>query len=283
MSECMLEARQVSFGYRYDKLTLTDINLEIPCGSKVAFIGPNGAGKSTLFLHLNAILQPTGGCFAYKGEPYRYTKAHIAALRQKIGLVFQDQDSQLFAGNVLDDVVFGPGNMGMSMSEAEVRARRALDEVGMAEYMDAPVHFLSPGQKKRVALAGVLAMEPEVLVMDEPTAGLDYAGISNLSRIMDHLHKQGKTLLVATHDTDWVWAWADIVYVLNQGRVTACGPAAEILNRTDHAELGFARPVLGEIYSYLQQKQTVRPGEQPKSVTELIAFMKMADSNGGEI
>ena len=238
----ILEAREVCFHYQAGKPVLKNLNLSIPAGSRVALVGPNGAGKSTLFLHFNAILQPTAGTMLFQGEPYDYSRSSVNRLRQKIGLIFQDQDMQLFAPTVLDDVLFGPMNMGCTLAEAEQAARRAVETVEMTEYLNDPVHFLSPGQKKRVALAGVLAMQPDVLVMDEPTAGLDYAGNVNLSAIMDRLHKKGKTLIVSTHDIDWVMDWADLVIVILDGQVAACGSPQEVLLREDHAELGFARP-----------------------------------------
>jgi cobalt/nickel transport system ATP-binding protein len=238
----ILEARKVYFSYQTGKPVLNGLDISIPTGSRVALIGPNGAGKSTLFLHFNAILQPTSGALCFQGQEYDYSRKSVNRLRQKIGLVFQDQDMQLFAATVLDDVLFGPMNMGCSLAEAERIAREAVATVEMSDYLNEPVHFLSPGQKKRVALAGVLAMQPEVLIMDEPTAGLDYAGSVNLRRILDGLHKSGKTLVISTHDTDWVMEWADRVAAIVEGRVVAAGSPAEVLLRNDHAELGFARP-----------------------------------------
>ncbi|EAX46474.1 cobalt transport protein ATP-binding subunit, partial [Thermosinus carboxydivorans Nor1] len=139
------------------------------------------------------------------------------------------------------------------------------------EYVDEPVHFLSYGQKKRVAVAGVLAMDPEVLVMDEPTAGLDYPGTTVLRAILDDLSRAGKTLIVATHDMEWVWSWADLVYVLVQGQVVAGGPPEQVLNRPDHAALGFARPLVGEIYSALVTAGWLTGGEEaPRSAAELV-------------
>lgn len=240
----ILEARAVSFAYQRSKPVLNDLTLAVPAGARVAIVGPNGAGKSTLFLHFNAILQPTGGSLYFQGVEYDYSRKAVTRLRQKIGLVFQDQDMQLFAPTVLDDVLFGPMNMGFSLKEAEAAARAAVETVEMSEYLDEPVHFLSPGQKKRVALAGVLAMEPEALILDEPTAGLDYAGSLNLFGIMDRLHKSGKTLIVSTHDTDWVMEWADLVVAMLDGRVVVTGTPQEVLFRDDHAALGFARPRL---------------------------------------
>ena len=241
-SGSILEAKGVCFNYHTGKPVLKDLNIAIPTGSRVAFVGPNGAGKSTLFLHFNAILQPTAGTLYFQDVPYDYSRRSVNRLRQKIGLVFQDQDMQLFAPTVLDDVLFGPMNMGMSLAEAERAARAAVETVEISEYLSEPVHFLSPGQKKRVALAGVLAMEPEVLVMDEPTAGLDYAGSLNLYEILERLHQAGKTLVISTHDMDWVMEWADLVVAMLDGQVAACGTPAEVLLRDDHAVLGFARP-----------------------------------------
>lgn len=238
----ILETVNVSFAYRTGREVLDKINLTVTEGERVAFVGPNGAGKSTLFLHFNAILQPTNGRLYFRGNVFDYSRQSVNRLRQKVGLVFQDQDMQLFAATVLDDVLFGPMNMGLSLQEAEKAANIALKTVEMLDYADAPVHFLSPGQKKRVALAGVLAMEPEVLILDEPTAGLDYAGSVNLCSILEQLHKAGTTLLVSTHDTDWVLDWADQVVAMNEGRVVAAGNARDVLLREDFAQLGFARP-----------------------------------------
>ena len=238
----ILKAENISFAYRTGREVLDKISLAIDAGSRVAFVGPNGAGKSTLFLHFNAILQPTAGRLYFRGNAFDYSRRSVNLLRQKVGMVFQDQDMQLFAATVLDDVLFGPMNMGFSFREAEAVACKALEQVEMREYAEAPVHFLSPGQKKRVALAGVLAMEPEVLILDEPTAGLDYAGSVNLCAILGRLHQNGTTLIVSTHDTDWVLDWADQVVAMNEGQVVAAGLARDVLLRDDFAQLGFARP-----------------------------------------
>ncbi|MDR3564270.1 MAG: ATP-binding cassette domain-containing protein [Negativicutes bacterium] len=273
----LIDIRDLSFRYGYDRMALAGATLSVPAGSRVALVGPNGAGKSTLFLHINAILRPLSGTLFYQGQPYRYSREAVSALRQKVGLVFQDPDTQLFASSVLDDVLFGPMNMELTPGEAHRRAEEALAAVGMLEHSNEPVHFLSQGQKKRVAIAGVLAMDPEVLVMDEPTAGLDYPGLISLREILDMLHRQGKTLVVATHDIDWAWSWADLVYVLAQGQVVAGGPPQEILGRADHERLGFARPMIGEICTALQQQGVLRQdagGQMPRTAEELVALLR---------
>ena len=145
----ILETKNVCFNYQSGKPVLRDLNIAIPAGARVALVGPNGAGKSTLFLHFNAILRPTAGALYFQGSPYDYSRQSVNRLRQKIGLVFQDQDMQLFAPTVLDDVLFGPMNMGLTLAESERVARAAVETVEMTDYLADPVHFLSPGQKKR--------------------------------------------------------------------------------------------------------------------------------------
>ena len=271
----LIEVRNLCFSYQFGKKALTNVQMTIPRGARVAFIGSNGAGKSTLFLHLNAILKPQAGNLFYDGQIYEYSRSFVALLRQKVGLVFQDPDIQLFAGNVFDDVLFGPMNLGLPPDVARRQAEKALTAVQMLEYGDKPAHFLSHGQKKRVAIAGVLAMEPEVLVMDEPTAGLDYPGILNLNEIMAILYAQGKTLVVATHDINWAWGWADLVYVLAEGQVVASGAPGDILNRSDHTQLGYDRPILGEMCAELEKNHLILPGQQrlPRSAGELVNLL----------
>ena len=269
----LITVDNITFRYRYDKLALSGASLTVPAGSRVALVGPNGAGKSTLFLHLNAILKPLSGQLLYQGQPYRYGRDFLAALRQQVGLVFQDPDTQLFAESVWDDVLFGPSNLGLSPAEAARRAAGALAAVGLAGCKDEPVHFLSQGQKKRAAIAGVLAMDPAVLVMDEPTAGLDYPGLCALREVLAMLHAAGKTLVVATHDIDWAWAWADLVYVLAAGRTIAGGEPQAVLARADHADLGFARPFLGELADSLAAADLLPPGAVPRTAAELVALL----------
>ncbi|MDR7868414.1 MAG: ATP-binding cassette domain-containing protein [Sporomusaceae bacterium] len=276
----LIAADNLTFRYRPGNLALDGATLAIPAGARVALVGPNGAGKSTLFLHINAILRPLAGQLCYMGQPYRYNRDFLAYLRQKVGLVFQDPDTQLFAGNVLDDAIFGPMNMGLTAGEAVRRAEAALEAVGMLDHKAAPVHFLSQGQKKRVAIAGVLAMDPDALVMDEPTAGLDYPGLTSLSETLAMLHAAGKTLLVATHDVDWAWNWADLVYVLAGGRTIAAGSPSDILARADHADLGFARPVLAEVAVALGERSILPAGAAPRTAGELAALL--AERKGGQ-
>jgi len=269
----LIDIQNVSFCYRYDKLALNGASLSIPAGSRVALVGSNGAGKSTLFLQINAILRPQSGTLYYCGQPYSYSRQAVNTLRQKVGLVFQDPETQLFAATVLDDVLFGPMNMGLSPAEARLQAETALTLVGLWDQRDDPIHFLSQGQKKRAAIAGILAMQPEILVMDEPAAALDYPSVMNLKETLAMLHRDGKTLLIATHDVDWAWQWADLVYVMSQGQVIAGGTPQEILARQDHAGLGFAKPMISELYTLLCKQGLLpdEPEQLPDTLEDLVA------------
>ena len=167
----MLEVNNLKYSYNDDYQALKGVNLKIERGEMVAILGKNGAGKSTLFLHLNGIYEPDEGKVFIDGEELKYDKKSLLKFRQKVGIVFQNPDDQIFAPTVEEDVAFGPLNLGLSMEEVQNRVEEALIRVGMNGYEKSAPHHLSGGQKKRVAIAGILAMKPEIMVLDEPTAG----------------------------------------------------------------------------------------------------------------
>lgn len=175
----IIEAVDITYTYPDGTEALRGINFHAEKGEMIALLGPNGAGKSTLFLHFNGILRPTSGKVVVDGEEIDYSKSGLSRVRQKVGIVFQNPDDQLFAPRVAEDVAFGPLNMGLPEDEVERRVRESLERVGMAGYEDRPPHHLSGGEKKRVAIACILAMEPEIMVLDEPTSGLDPGGITD--------------------------------------------------------------------------------------------------------
>ncbi len=193
MSDPALEARDIGFDYPGGIAALTALNLTIARGRRLAILGPNGAGKTTLLLHLNGTLRPkTGGIFL-NGAPGGYSRGGLRAWRGTVGLVLQKPDDQLFSASVRQDISFGPLNLGLP--EDAVRAR----------VVDHPTHMLSFGQKKRVAIAGIMAMRPAVLVLDEPIARLDPSGERHLLKALDGLHQAGTTLVFSTHDIDFAW------------------------------------------------------------------------------
>jgi cobalt/nickel transport system ATP-binding protein len=199
----------LSHRYSDGTLALNKVSLSIAKGERIALLGTNGSGKTTLLNHLNGILKPTSGKIYLEDKPLYYTSKSLLNLRKRVGFVFQDPNDQLFAPTVKQDVAFGPLNLGQPIEQVKKAVDEALRTVGMSEYMEKPPHFLSLGQKKRVALAGVLAMQPEVIIMDEPTANLDPRAASELLHLLLHLNKEASiTLILATHDVDMVYHYS---------------------------------------------------------------------------
>ncbi|MGE5507560.1 MAG: ATP-binding cassette domain-containing protein [Chitinophagales bacterium] len=218
----LIEVSDLSYVYPDGTRALDRLSLSVPAGRKVVILGPNGAGKSTFLLHLNGIHLPQSGTVRLGGRAVTPHDHRWAA--GMVGLVFQDPDDQLFAPTVWEDVAFGPRNLGLPETEVARRVEEALSAVGLAELARKAPHHLSFGQKKRAAIAGVLAMQPSVLVLDEPTAYLDPRSTREVFALLSRLHEGGATLLVATHDVDLAAEWADDCVILQQGRVLASGP-----------------------------------------------------------
>ncbi len=225
MSHPMIEARNLCFVYPDGTRALQSVSFRIGPGESVGIIGCNGAGKSTLLLHLNGYLTPTGGEMRLSEVPI--TRQTVAMARRAVGLVFQDSDDQLFMATVSEDVAFGPLNLGLTDDEIERRVKAALDRVGVAHLRDRPPHKLSGGEKRSVAIATVLAMEPDILVMDEPSSNLDPRA---RRRLIELLRSFEHTRIIATHDLEMVVEVCSRVIVLDGGTVVADGPTREILN-----------------------------------------------------
>ena len=255
MTEFYFDLKHLSYAYADGTHALTDISLQIPKGKKIAILGHNGAGKSTLFQHLNGILQPTSGSISFCGETLRYNRKALKLLRQQVGIVFQDADNQLFSGTVKQDIAFGPLNLSWSTDKIEKKIAWAVAQTEVEDLLEKPIHFLSVGQKKRVAMAGVLAMEPTVLLLDEPTAGLDNYYAAQVLQYLAKLENDERTILLATHDIQLAYEWADIILVMEEGRIIYYGdPVAlfhqeDVLNRA-HLE----RPWVFEMTIALQNK-----------------------------
>ena len=219
-----IDVRGVEYRYPDGTVALHGIDLSVAPGERVALLGPNGSGKTTLMLHLNGILTPSAGEVRIGGVPVG--RSTVAEIRRRVGIVFQDSDDQLFMPNVRDDVAFGPANLGLSGEELEARVSEALRAVDMEHVTDRPPHHLSAGQKRRVALAGVLAMRPEVLVLDEPSTNLDPQARRDFGRLIKRLEL---TVLLATHDLPYAHQLCTRAILINQGRIVADGPIGEIL------------------------------------------------------
>ncbi len=228
MSDAVIEVRGLTSGYPTGGSVLHGIDLTVARGERVALLGPNGAGKTTLVLHLNGILTPGSGSVTIAG--LLVAEPHLREVRRRVGLVFQDPDDQLFMPTVRDDVAFGPANLGLRGAELDARVVGALAAVGLPGVEDRPPHHLSFGQRRRAAIATVLAMEPEVLVLDEPTSNLDPVGRRELRELLEEL---GLTTLIVTHDLPWADALCSRSVLLDDGRVVADGPTSDVLVDVD--------------------------------------------------
>ena len=234
-----------SQGTSYEMHALKNVNLEIPDGQFVGLIGHTGSGKSTLTQHLNGLVKATSGHIYYNGEDIYDEKFSMKKLRSKVGLVFQYPEHQLFETEVLADVCFGPKNLGFTKEEAEEKAKAALRMVGMGEEYDKSSPFeLSGGQKRRVAIAGVLAMDPEVLILDEPTAGLDPRGRDEvLDQVSALQRSRGITVILVSHSMEDVAKYVDRLIVMNQGEVRFDGRPVEVFHHyKELEEIGLAAP-----------------------------------------
>ncbi len=224
----IIETKNISYIYPDGTKALENVDFKAKKGKIVALLGPNGAGKSTLFLHFNGILRPSTGSITIDDETLSYDKKELLKVRQKVGIVFQNPDDQLFAPTVMEDVAFGPMNIGLSSEEVEKRVKESLNKVGMDGFENKAPHHLSGGQKKRVAIAGILAMQPEIMVLDEPTSGLDPKGASQIMHLLYDLNKEGMTIVISTHDVDLVPLYAYNVYIISEGEIIKEGSPPEV-------------------------------------------------------
>ncbi|MEW5783733.1 MAG: energy-coupling factor transporter ATPase [Bacillota bacterium] len=245
-------------GTPFAATALRGVTLAIERGSCSALIGPSGSGKSTLIQHLNGLLKATAGRVVVDGRAVGEDRQEMLKLRRRVGLVFQMPEQQFFAETVYDEIAFAPRNMGCNPGAVEARVKQALNQVGLdyGKLKDRSPFHLSAGQKRLTAVAAILALRPEVLIMDEPTAGLDPANRQRLHDLLKTLNREaGLTILIVTHDLDQAAALADRILVLNDGRLVMSGPPAEILTRgAELRRLGLALPLLSEIMHGLSER-----------------------------
>lgn len=272
MGDFILEADSLEYIYPDGTRALKGASFQIKKGRKVVLLGPNGAGKSTVFLHFNGILRPSGGKVRFSGKDVRYDRSSLMNLRKSVGIVFQDPDSQLFSASVLQEISFGPLNLGLSKDAALSRVEAAMAATGISELASRPTHLLSYGQKKRVSIAGILAMEPEVIICDEPTAWLDPLHSKQILELFDDINKNGATVIMSTHDVNIAYAWPDYIYVMDDGKVVGEGAPGEIFQDDDLlGRAGLAKPWLVEVYNQLKAKGWITNGiPSPRSKSELF-------------
>ncbi len=264
----------------FEKVALHDVNVEIQKGEFIGLIGHTGSGKSTLIQHLNGTIFPTAGEILLDGENIHKDKAKLKEVRQKIGLAFQYPEHQLFEMTVYKDVAFGPSNMKLSPEEIDKRVKEALQTVGLSEniYEKSPFE-LSGGQKRRVAIAGVLAMNPEVLILDEPTAGLDPKGRDEILLAIQKLHKErGITIILVSHSMEDVAKLVDRLIVMEKGKVAMMGTPKEVFARVKELEkIGLAAPQISYVLDALREKGYALPQDiytMEEAVKALYALLK---------
>ena len=278
----VIEAQDVSFTYEgNEEKALDGLELKIRRGSRVAFMGGNGSGKSTFFLCLNGIRKPDSGRICIDGKPIEYTRKGLLDVRGKVGIVFQEPDNQLFSASVYEEISFGILNLGADEETARREVDQVIGELEITPFKDRPAHALSGGQKKQVAIADILVMHPEVMILDEPAAALDPAHTRKVHQIVDRLTGKGITVLMATHDIDYAYRWADEIVLMHEGRVLRHGtPEAVCADREALCEAGLEPPSVLRLWECLQDKGMIsRTDRHPRSTDELIRMLERDDTD----
>ena len=251
---------------------LDGFDLQVEEGSRIGILGANGAGKTTLFYTLAGVYKPQEGEVLFRGQPIQYTPEGLTEVRSKVSVVLQNPDEQMFCTLVEEDVAFSPLNVGMDRDEVEVRIEKALRDVRMTEFRKRPLQQLSGGQRKRVAIAGALAVDPEVMIMDEPTAGLDPQSSMEMMELAEKLHLRGITVLIATHDIDLAYGWADTINVLRNGKKVYSGSSEEFYSDMENVHLcGLIPPSTFNMNREISAMRGVPPAPYPHNSCEFLS------------
>lgn len=272
----LLELQNVNFSYPEAAPALRQISLAIYPGERIAVLGNNGAGKSTFFLICNGILRPQSGKLLFRGQAIspQYAKKQVLELRQSVGIVFQEADNQIIASTVESEVSFGPLNLNLPLAQVQQQVDEALADMNLLAYRDRAPQNLSGGEKKRVSIADILAMHPQIILLDEPTASLDPQNTALLEQTLHQLSQAGITLLVSTHDIDFACRFAERAVVFSTGEIIADGQVSEVLNDNQIiAQAGLRKPLLFEAASLLT-KALGWPAAAPRSLAEWAEMLK---------
>ena len=271
----VIEAENLSYSYEgNDRKALDGLSVRIGRGRKVAFMGGNGSGKSTFFLCLNGILRPDEGRVLIDGEPVSYTRKGLLDVRKKVGIVFQEPDNQLFSASVFQEISFGILNLGADEETARREVERVIRELYITPFKDRPAHALSGGQKKQVAIADILVMHPQVMILDEPASALDAVHTKKVHELVNRLTEQGITVLMSLHDIDYAWSWADEIVLMHEGKVIRQGTPREICEDENVLKkAGLERPAVLRIYEKLINKGMLSGSEIPGSMDELAEML----------
>jgi len=283
VEEVLLKAEGLRYSYGQEKEALKGIDLTVKKGEKIVVLGSNGAGKSTLFLTLNGVLTPDSGRIIYRDKEIR--KKEINELRRNVGIVFQDADNQIIASTVFSEVSFGPMNLRLPKEEVVKRVNSSLASMNLTEMKDRPPHYLSGGEKKRVSIADIIAMEPEVILFDEPTASLDPVNVKMLNEVLDEMTNLGKTLLISTHDVDFAFQWAERALVFSGGCMIADGPVREVFDSPNVLEeANLRKPVIMDVFESLVRHGVLQEEVVcPKDARELERLLQANSCRAKEI
>lgn len=247
----MIKIESLEYEYSDGTIALKDVNIDLDKGNVIGVIGANGSGKSTLLLNILGMLKPTKGVVKYKNSALKYDKRFLREYRKNVSIVFQDPEKQIFYSRVYDDVAFALRNLDMEEDKINLKVIEALEKVKALDLKDKPTHFLSYGQKKRIAIAGVLVMDTDVLLLDEPTAGLDPHMTKEIKKIVNDL-KDDKKLVISSHDMDFIYEICDYIYVLSEGKILGEGKPEEVFLDDELIDNSFLeKPWLVKIHEHL--------------------------------
>ena len=272
MNEVILKAENLHYSYNKEHEVLKGVSLNIHRGERLAVLGANGSGKSTFFLNINGVLRPESGAVYYRDK--LINKSSIKELRKNVGIVFQDADNQIIASTVRAEVSFGPMNLGLSKEEVTKRVLDSLNYMNISHLIDRPPHYLSGGEKKRVSIADIIAMDSEIIIFDEPTASLDPQNISIFEEVLDKMSAEQRTLVISTHDLEFAFRWADRIVVFSSGSIIADSDPISVLSDNEVLKkANLKKPILLEVFETLVENSVFR--ESTKPARNMDDFRKM--------
>ena len=262
MKKVILKAENLHYSYNKEHEVLKGISLDIYEGERLAVLGANGSGKSTFFLNINGVLKPESGAVYYRDK--LINKSSIKELRKNVGIVFQDADNQIIASTVRAEVSFGPMNLGLSKEEVTKRVLDSLNYMDISHLIDRPPHYLSGGEKKRVSIADIIAMDSEIIIFDEPTASLDPQNIAIFEEVLDKMSLDKKTMVISTHDLEFAFRWADRIVVFCAGNIIADSDPVTVLNNDEVLKkANLKKPILLEVFETLVENSVFAADTKP--------------------
>lgn len=272
MNEVILKAENLHYSYTKEHEVLKGVSINIHRGERLAVLGANGSGKSTFFLNINGVLRPESGAVYYRDK--LINKSSIKELRKNVGIVFQDADNQIIASTVRAEVSFGPMNLGLSKEEVSRRVLDSLNYMNISHLIDRPPHYLSGGEKKRVSIADIIAMDSEIIIFDEPTASLDPQNITIFEEVLDKMSAEQRTLVISTHDLEFAFRWADRIVVFCSGSIIADSDPISVLSDNEVLKkANLKKPILLEVFETLVENSVFL--ESTKPARNMDDFRKM--------